>query len=87
MGKINNIPEVKDKRQRRWEARTFMAMVAALSFDYKLSLRGLGRRIVFSLPGLPLPIRCPQARTEEEKNRKRAMRQQRRARILRRGWA
>jgi len=73
-------------RQKRWEARTFLQAMALLARSQGLFLRGLGHKVHVSIPGFPLPIPSVGERTPEVKARKKFMRQQKRARIRRRGF-
>jgi len=79
--------EVKDKRQKHWENMTFMGMVAAMLQQSSWARRGLRAAPSLRFAGLPLKFKEPEPRSEAEKASKRAKRQARRTRIMRRGWA
>lgn len=90
MPKIMIVDEVKDKRKKRWEARTFMGMVAALVESSKWASRGVSSARNIRMPGFPLAIPFvgdPGSRRPDIRARKKAMRRSRQSRIRRRGWA
>lgn len=88
MTKLINI-EVKDKRQKKWQAQTFMGMIGAFISASNWAHRGLRAMPNFKFDGLPLPILSvgiPNSRTLERIASKKRSRQLKRSRINKRGY-
>jgi hypothetical protein len=79
--------EIQDKRQKRWESQTFMAMLATFLQQRRWASKGLRSMPNMRFAGLPLKFKDPETRSDEVKASKRAKRQARRRLINRRGWA
>ena len=90
MSKMLKMDAVKDKRQSRWQVRTFMGMVGAMIQANKWAERGVGARRNIMMPGFPLPLQmvgAPGSRSSDRQARQKASRQARARRLRTRGWA
>jgi hypothetical protein len=81
------VGDVKDKRQHRWEALTFMGMLATFLQQKRWAARGIRNMPSLKFAGLPLKFKTPEARTPAVKASKKIKRQARQRLINKRGWA